>query len=466
MRKLTVNTIVCFLFRHPSLYNRIPSVGSRPCNIFVLLVFCIVPFTSATAAPAIDPPDLNIVFTRTLVSTPDLSQNETSVAVELDSLCASTANIDLLGQCSTLDTFTDEEVTQTLREIAPDEIPVQGSGTLEVAVSQINNIRMRLQTLRTDAPPIALNGLLFDVAGTHIPANTFTDPLLGSAASADGLLDNRFGIFVNGTIGLGDKDTTVRELGYDFKVHGITGGADYRVSDEWVIGGALAYANTDSDFTAAGGHHEGDAWTLSAYGSYYPTEDIYVDWIVNYGINDYKTTRNINTLGASTQGDTKGDQWSVSLNLGTDFRKDAWTFSPYGSIEFIDATIDVYTEKGGNGLALQFGGQNINSLMLAVGGRASLVANQSWGVLNPSVYAEWIHEFEDDARQITSRFAVNPSSSFSAQSDEPDRDYMNIGFSLAATFAQGKMGFISLETVLGQDDVERYQLFVGIRIEL
>ena len=401
---------------------------------------------------------------------PGLEGGAADVGDALDELCPTTESPELQSQCASLQALSDEEAASALREIAPDEVYVQSSNAIEVATIQSNNLRTRVQTLRDGgAPTLGLSGLMVRIGDRTLPAEAITGTLLnnatGGGAGSDETVGGRLGLFVNGVIDFGNKDTTSNELGFDFDTQGITAGADYRVTQKWVIGGALGYAGTDADFDASGGDHESDTWLLSTYGIHYPTEVLYVDWIISYGSSDYKTDRNIPTLGPGTKGDTDGAQWSASISAGADFSRGAWVLAPYGNIEYIDVDIDGYTEKGNSGLELDIADQDIESLTSTLGGRVSRATSFSWGVLNPGAYVEWVHEFEDDAQLLTSSFATDPSVPFTVGSDDPDRDFFNLGLSVTGTFPGGRGSFISYEAVVGKEDVTRHQVNIGFRIE-
>jgi outer membrane autotransporter protein len=433
-----------------------------------LLLFAIL-IGHAQAQDA-DLPDVTIIITGEQFGDTEGEGGAADVGEALDELCPTTDSPELQDQCASLASLDDEEAASALREISPDEVPVQASNALEVATIQSNNLRTRVQALRAgEVPTLGLNGLVIRMAGRTLPADAIAGALFedatGGGASSDESIAGRLGLFVNGFIDFGNKDTTSRELGFDFDTLGITAGADYRVTPKWVLGGAFGYADTDADFDASGGDHESDTWMLSAYGIYYPTEVIYVDWFINYGTSDYTTDRNIPTLGTSTKGDTDGNQWSANINAGADFSKGAWVLTPYGNIEYIDVEIDGYTESGNSGLELAIEDQDIESLRSTLGGRVSRANSFSWGVLNPSAYVEWVHEFEDDAQLLTSRFAADPSVPFTVESDDPDRDFFNLGLSVTGTFPGGRGTFVSYEAVVGQEDVTRHRVNIGFRME-
>ncbi|MCU7816552.1 MAG: autotransporter domain-containing protein [Candidatus Thiodiazotropha sp. (ex Rostrolucina anterorostrata)] len=396
-----------------------------------------------------------------------LTKNQQSVADGLDALCSTTQSGELQAQCNTIASLSADQQALAFGEIAPNDLAAQGSGSVEIATTQITNIRMRLAALRNGATGLAMSGLTLGVRGQSIPMGTLTDAVInerrGGGASADGT--GRFGLFVNGRINFGDKDATANESGFDFDTQGITIGADYRLNDRLILGGALGFASTDSDFDNSGGEFDNEAKTVSFYGNFNPSERTYVDWIATVGRHDFEAVRNLLMLSTRTEGDTDGDEIALSLSGGTNFSRGSLLLNAYGRLEYIEVDIDGYQESGGGGLALLFEDQTVESLTTALGARLSNAYSMSWGVLTPSVYLEWEHEFEDDERLITAAFAEDPTASFSVVTDRADEDYFNYGFGLAAMLPRGKSFFLNYESVTGRDGIDNTTIDLGLRIE-
>jgi len=87
-------------------------------------------------------------------------------------------------------------------------------------------------------------------------------------------------------------------------------------------------------------------------------------------------------------------------------------------------------------------------------------------VLLPQVRLEWEHEFKNDARLLTARFVNDPlRQAIRFTTDNPDRNYVNIGVGLSATFRGGISAFIDYETVVALANVTRHDITVGMRGE-
>ena len=201
---------------------------------------------------------------------------------------------------------------------------------------------------------------------------------------------SRLGVFANGTFTSGDKDATSLEAGFDFKTYGATLGADYRFTDNFILGVTFNYMSTNIDFDSFsflgspdGGGIDTQSFGFSIYGTYYVSNQFYVDGIFNFGRNHYDIDRRIiysipstdrtgtlipgatTTVNQTAQGGTNSTQYSFSVGAGYDFHVQGFTVTPFARLEYSRLDIDGYQESINNtadgfGLGLAFDGQLSN----------------------------------------------------------------------------------------------------------
>ena len=102
------------------------------------------------------------------------------------------------------------------------------------------------------------------------------------------------------------------------------------------------------------------------------------------------------------------------------------------------------------------------------GGAASHSISADFGVAVLQVRGEWVHEFLDDSETINLRYENDPFSDspvITLATDDPDRDRFLVGTGVSAVFLGGVSAFADFETVLGHEDVERYTVTAGVRLE-
>ena len=93
--------------------------------------------------------------------------------------------------------------------------------------------------------------------------------------------------------------------------------------------------------------------------------------------------------------------------------------------------------------------------------------NAPFGVVVPQGSFEWRHEFMNDSRSVTSKYAVDPFNTFFViPTENPDRDYFALAVGVSAVFSRGISSFLNYETVLGLKDVTSHAFTGGVRLEL
>jgi len=425
---------------------------------------------------------------------PGLTPFQQSMAATIDSVCprlvaaAATLNAvqtDLRLRCTEMrqtanalqgsgaTTFSlglsNEQLADALGSLSPEEVASQGRLSLEGGTNQARTIGARLSALRGGARGFSLGASRLEFPGNAIALADLAQRLASDAPSAavSSALGERLGVFVNGRFTFGDKDATTREQGFDFLSGGATAGVDYRITDNLVLGVALSYtygrADINFDLSDVISHSAG----LSVYGSYY-IENFYVDGHVGFEWNEYETIRRIAfaNVDRTATGKPSGQQYTANLGAGYDFRVKATTLTPYVRAEYVHIDVESFTETGAVGFNLFIDEQDSDSFQSALGGRVAHSFSTRVGVIAPYLSAEWRHEFLNESRGVTAKFAVDPFNTFFViPTDDPDRDYVALSVGVSAVFAKGMSGFVNYETSLGLRDVTQHAFTAGLRFE-
>jgi len=298
---------------------------------------------------------------------------------------------------------------------------------------------------------------------------------------------DKWGLFVNGSYGTGNKDATLREHGFDFDSWSLVSGLDYRVTDQLILGLALSYATTKSSIDNNGGDVDLDGLGGSLYGTYY-VDNFYVDFLAGVAGKKYDTERNVrysvaaNTVGTTLvnqvfTGDTNAGDVTAGLGTGYNLSFGGFAVTPFAHLAYLQSNIDGYTESlqgqngnAGFGLALRVDDQEVKSLASNFGVQLARAINTSRGVVTPYVRVDWEHEYENDARNITAHFAnvggnYDALNSITIPTDNPDRDFVNFAAGLSTVFPGGLQCFVDYSTVLGYEDITLQRFVVGMRME-
>jgi outer membrane autotransporter protein len=349
-----------------------------------------------------------------------------------------------------------------LQEITAEELNAPATNAIDFGAAQRSNIAARLLTLRVAGTPLASLADPYSLYSTT-----------GGASGDD--LGGRLGLFINGSLGQGDKDQTAYEDAYDFDLTSVTVGVDYRFTDSLVGGVALGYSTSETDFDNSGSL-DSDGISGSIFGSWYG-EHAYADLIVGYGGQNLDSVRRVRyTLAEEPEpidhtatGDTNSDLFSAGLSAGYQFGSGGWRFAPNAAVSYLKVSVDGFTEHGGSHpeLNLDLGDQDAKSLQLQLGFDLGYTASTSWGVITPYARATQIWEQENDQQTFLLQYVTDPfktaATTATVTSDKPDDSYLRWAIGVSAVFASGFAGFLDYASVASLDTVSYGEFTLGLR---
>jgi outer membrane lipase/esterase len=263
---------------------------------------------------------------------------------------------------------------------------------------------------------------------------------------------SRLGVFVNGDVNFGDRETTSKYPGYDFTTSGVTAGFDYQVSPGLAVGVALGYVGNDTDLKGNRGSINSDGYNVSVY-SNYVRDNLYLNGVIGYGGNSFDIKRKTNFDNRTAVGNTDGSQFSVNVNGGYVAKSQNISFGPTVGLQYNRINIDGYTEKGADSLNMRVKDQQADSVVLSLGVQAAMTidAGKNSKII-PNIRANYEHEFANDTRTITSELVSQPGIPMRSQSDQPDRSRIRLGAGVQLVLSPNLSGAIDYETVVGQND--------------
>ena len=409
-------------------------------------------------------------FTSDLINSPDLTPNARNFATALEEACTSPRGA-LLTRCVQLQALSVPQQKQAISSLTPDQVPTQTNLTVKFSANRMDAPFARLATLRAGGgTPFALN-----FNGIQIPAgkksfNLFGTNAKGGSAGADTDLfrDSPLAVFIQTRFNFGNLDNNMWDRGFNSQTRNVTVGTDYRFTDQFVAGVAFNYTNVSTYFDQSSGRLDSDTYMGAIYGSYYFPQDYYIDWVANYGGNNYAFRRQYQYTGFAGQSNSSptGNQYSFAINAGKELNWQEWLFNPYLRMEFLNLHIGAYNESGGSGFALATGGQTNHSFVSDLGLQISHAVSLPWGVVTPALRVEWEHQYLNNNRAIDMRLSSASAGLgyFSVQTGSPDRDYVNLGGSFSAALPNGGGAFVRYESRLGQTYVTEHIVEGGVRL--
>jgi uncharacterized protein with beta-barrel porin domain len=342
---------------------------------------------------------------------------------------------------------------------------------------------------------------------------------LDSGGGAGDLFGSGWRVYANADATTGEKDTTELTLGFDLDGFSMDAGADYRLDPDRFVGFNIAINQVDLDYVSGS---DGDVQTYDAsvYGLWFKDDGWYLQGHAGIGTSNIDLSRRLRfrtrsgvfvlpdgtsfldlfsplvTIDANFDSETDAGRLFGTLTAGRDIQKGPWTIGISGALDYLDVSVDGYTENAddlrANALELEINDYDHQSLRLIAGVDVSRPVSTRFGVVVPFVRGEWIHEFEDDPSRIQARFAADPFSTgfvqnnnvylggvpavnpvtgrpdpttFVITSDDPDPNYFQFSTGASAVLKQGFQAFVSLDALVGLRDFNRYTLRVGVSKE-
>ena len=404
----------------------------------------------------------------------ELTRNQSAVASTIDSILeqerGSAALNDMLNRIEDLPAA---ELPSAYDSVAHEEVDAHRTIGVQSGAAQVRNISDRVADLRAGVTGVSLERLVVVADGQRLDGDLFAHllpaALRGGGASGDaGARLAGLGIFANGAVEFGDQDQTSRRDGLDYTSLELTVGADYRFTEQFVLGAAFGFSDTDGDFDRGGGV-EVQSYTAQVFGLYYPIENFSIDAVAGYSWLDYDMRRRID-LGAlmttSARSDTDGTQVFASAGAMYDIAVEGATLSPFGRLEFQRLEIDGFRERGAAPLNLVVDDQNVSSLTSALGLQVAYPISTGFGILQPQARAAWRHEFLNNARTVNAFFVEDGAATrFDVRTPSPDRDWLDLGVGLSLTTIHDIAAFIEYEGDFFRDDLDRHRITAGLRYQ-
>ncbi|MBE7635966.1 autotransporter domain-containing protein [Sneathiella sp. P13V-1] len=137
-----------------------------------------------------------------------------------------------------------------------------------------------------------------------------------------------------------DRNNASEDNRMDGHVWGYNLGADYRITDQWLLGLALGYTTTDVTTDFNDGSYEEDTFSVLPYIMYKPTENLSLSVVAGYSIGRVDRTKDTTDTGK-----TDSDGWFANLRGSYEHKFAKIPLSLKGKLEFEAGrkTLDAFT---------------------------------------------------------------------------------------------------------------------------
>lgn len=289
----------------------------------------------------------------------------------------------------------------------------------------------------------------------------------GEKTDAEILKENRWGLFITGTYGKLDRDTTQREVGYEADLTGFTVGADYRLNADLILGGAFGYYITDTEFENRFGDAESYPVSFSLYTEYLPMDNAFVNLTMGYTETEIDFRRNVfGATGAQigqANAEYDGRAFNVAFNSGYDWHFGAFSIGPRIGLNYAHIDNEDMVETSGGNSAINLEGEVNDSLFTSIGIQAGHSLSLPWGVLRTEVGGYYVHEFMDDSKNLLVTNIASGAQTFFI-TDEPDRDNFIARAGLIYSIPRGIDFFVHYEGLFGHSYMKSHIFNFGARI--
>jgi outer membrane autotransporter protein len=252
--------------------------------------------------------------------------------------------------------------------------------------------------------------------------------LASSTGNGDGTseLPGGFDYWIGGGVRFGTRDQTSTSNALDFTTDGISIGADKRFNDHFAFGLGVGFGRDKTTIGTDGTNDQAQSATFALYGSYQPTDGIFIDTVLGYGSLRYKTDRYVTAANDFAHADRSGSHVFTSLSTGYDYRTQGLHLSPYGRLDYAVDHLKQATETGAGTYALTYASQSVQSTALSLGLRAETAHDTDFGWALPRMRIEFKHDFKG-APDTTVTYADLPSTPYTITSTTTNQNSILVG---------------------------------------
>lgn len=269
---------------------------------------------------------------------------------------------------------------------------VEGTLSASYEAPAANNVATELAQRLFD---LANQGVASRMAGARTGQGSVN--LTSAQAGADG----RYGLYTFGAYLDGERKGSTGRYGYDYDGFNVGIGADYQVDDHVTAGLAFSYGKADLTTDDDLARINGKAYNFTTYLTA-AVDALWLDGFMSFSFDRYDLDRMTKFDPFPTAGgDTKGTTFGGGGTVGYTPDVGGYAFGPVIGLRYAKTRIEGYAESGGGPLALTWDDWNAESLVGSAGMQISPI-DRNW---MPQLRIAYEHEFANDGRLITGRFA-------------------------------------------------------------
>ena len=173
-----------------------------------------------------------------------------------------------------------------------------------------------------------------------------------------------------------------------YEAGSVTGGVDWRVSNDLALGLAASAAYGSEDVGTNGSGVDALGESVTGYFLYNPLGGLYLEGALGWGSMDMGVDRYVTQSGGFASGDRAAEVVFGSLGLDYELQLGAVRLSPYARYEFVDITLDAASESGASADNLTYLRADRRIQSVVTGARVSMNFDSDWGQISPYLRLE------------------------------------------------------------------------------
>ncbi|MCB1569398.1 MAG: autotransporter outer membrane beta-barrel domain-containing protein, partial [Xanthomonadales bacterium] len=377
-----------------------------------------------------------------------------------------------------------EQCLKVMRAVSAENVTAVGVTGKQLMVGQMDNLALRVSTmLQGMGGGFSTSGLALVGGGNSLSLGMLGDVLNAAATDENEeqrtlLGGTRWGVWMNGTIGGGEKTRRRGNAGFDFDTWSLTAGVDYRLRDTTFLGAALGWSKFSSDYSRVTGDLDARSHSLHVYGGYSAANGLSLDGSVSWMRTRYDLERFLPINGSNdlldgaddiASGRPSANQYSAALGASWYFQRGIWTIAPTMQYEFLRARINAFEEDGDSLFRLAYDEQIQVTRSLSAGLLTDVSLATGVGTFRPYLRALWYSDSGTGARNVMARFVEGGSqaTSNSVILREPDRNYgsLELGLGFRRPIGSRTVDFnFGLMKVVQFDALDRWAARLDVRV--
>ena len=374
-----------------------------------------------------------LAFTATPLSQVGLTANQRGVGAALDNFTGA-PSADLLGLFGGFDGLSAADQAGALQQLSPAAYSLLPELIFQSEESQSTTIRRYLRDVRQ--------------GGTDDSAQA--DATAGRAQIGS---NRKLGMWITGNARYGFYRAAVDRYRTSYGATGVTGGLDYRLRPNILVGLTGGYDAARVHLTPLSPESSLDTWYAGAYGTagYGP---FYIEGHGSYGRTDFRLQRvaAFGNYDAFTQAHPKSENATGVGTVGASFRYNGIEVEPFAGGRYTYVNIEGFSE-GTSLAALTLPRIKRESVEGLAGLRMGANLTIGGATVRPSIRGEYRHEFEDrHPRTFVSDFAgAGIGSQFAFTTTPLSADYADVGAGVTISGHSPFSVVISYDGQLGKD---------------